>query len=196
MNQPPPIPEHSDAPPSVAPPTQPGVVPGYRSSWPNVIGTLLCIFGGLGLLQRFAGTVMMAIMPALPMPPELQQTGTFWVMGLLLSIVGLPISIVHLVAGIQTLRRKPSARKWVVIFVVYAVLLVIPSGIYQYLSFQQQMQQMQQSGQAAPPAMAGQGFSAIVMILTVVISLAWPGFLLFWYSRGAIRREVESWGAA
>ena len=196
MDQPPPIPEHSDAPPPQAPPTQPGLVPGHRSSWPNVIGTLLCIFGGLGLLQRLAGTVMMAIMPALPMPPELQQTGTFWIVGLLLSIVGLPISVVHLIAGIQTLRRKPSARKWVVIFAVYAVLLVIPNSIYQYLSFQQQMQQLQQSSQQAPPAMMGQGFSAVMTILTIAITLAWPGFLLYWYSRRVIREEVDSWGAA
>lgn len=192
-----PEPQSSHEPPAVpaaAPPTQPtGAVPGHRSSWPGVIGTLLCVFGGIGLLQRVFGVGFMALMPFLPLPPEAKITGTAYVLGLVLSVVGLPLSAVHLTAGIQTLRRKQSARKWVVIFFAYAILLAIPGGAYQYFNMQQQMQQAGQQG--GMPAGLGSGFSMGMAVIGVVISLLWPTFLVIWYSRAKIREEMQGWAA-
>ncbi len=191
MEGPPRIP---DVPPH-APPTRPTApVPAARSTWPMVIGVLMCVFGGVGLLQRVLGVVFTALMPVLPLPPEMTITGTLWTFTVVLSIIGLPLSVVHLMAGIQTIRRKPSARRWVVIFFAYAVVLLPPSAVLQYMSTQHQMQQASQQGGSSPGMAAfGQGFALIIAILTVVVALLWPTFLLVWYSRATIREEIASW---
>lgn len=184
--------------PPRAPPLRPsGPIPNATSSWPVWIGVCLCIFGGIGLLQRFFGVIFMAIMPWLPLPPESTITGTLWAVGLALSIVGLPLAAVHLVAGIQTLRRRPSARFWVVIFFVYAVLMLTPGAIYQYLSMQHQIQQAAQQG-GTPPGIAafGRGFALAMVVLAALVALIWPTFLLIWYSRPKIREEVRGWAHA
>jgi len=183
--------------PPHAPPVRPTApISHTRTSWPIWIGIFLCIFGGIGLLQRLFGTIFMAIMPLLPLPPEATVTGTLWVFGLALSIVGLPLSVVHLLAGIQTLRRRPSARFWVVFFFIYAVVMLVPNAVYQYASMQHQFQQTsQQGGSAAGMAAFGAGVSLAVIAISIVIALIWPSFLMIWYSRADIREEIRDWGA-
>ena len=183
--------------PNPAPPVQPTApISNTRTSWPIWIGVFLCIFGGIGLLQRLAGVVFTAIMPALPLPPEAKMTGTLWVLGLVLSIVTLPLAVVHLIAGIQTLRRRPSARFWIVVFFIYAVLAIIPGSIFQWYSMHHQMQQAsQQSGSPAGMAAFGAGFAVAMVALTILFALIWPTFLLIWYSRDTIREEIRGWGA-
>lgn len=192
-----PEPANPSPPPAQAPPTRPTAeLQGHRSSWPGVLGVLLCVFGGIGLLQRIFGVGFMALMHTLPLPPEAKMDGMAYVYGLILSVVGLPLAIVHLTAGIQTLRRKPSARTWVVVFFAYAVLLAIPAAVYQYFAMQQQMQQAaQQSGQPAM-AVVGSGFGLVMAIVGMLVSLLWPTFLLIWYSRPSIREEMSTWSAA
>lgn len=187
--------------PASAPPVrQLGPIAAAPSTWATWLGVLLCVFGGIGLLQRFFGVVFMAAMPAVPpsvLPPEMTVTGTLWVFGLVLSIVSLPLSAVHLTAGIQTLRRRPTARFWVVAFFIYAVVILPPGAIYQYIAMQHQMQQAAQQG-GSPQGMAalGAGMGMVFAVLGVLVALAWPTFLLVWYSRATIRQEVRSWSAA
>ncbi|MFI4916679.1 MAG: hypothetical protein ACIAS6_09265 [Phycisphaerales bacterium JB060] len=190
---------HESPAPSTPPVHPTGQFPAVRSSWPTWLGVLLCVFGGIGLLQRFFGVMFMAAMPLVPqsvLPPEMTVTDTLWVFGLILSIVSLPLSAVHLTAGIQTLRRRSSARFWVLAFVIYAVVILPPGAIYQYIAMQRQMQQAAQQGNS-PQAIAalGAGFGLVVGVLSAMVALAWPAFLLIWYSRASIREEVRSWSA-
>lgn len=187
----------TESPPHTPPVHPTGSIQSPRSNWPTWLGVLMCVFGGIGLLQRFFGVVFMAVMPLVPqsvLPPEMTVTGTLWLFGLVLSIVSLPLSAVHLTAGIQTLRRRPTARFWVVVFFVYAVVILPPGAIYQYIAMQQQMQQAAQQGGAQPGMAAlGAGFGLVVGVLGAMVALAWPAFLLIWYSRATIREEVRSW---
>lgn len=201
MHQPPPVPEHPDAKPPAPPHTPPtiptGEIGGHRSTWPGVIGTLLCVFAGLGILQRIFSVIFTAIMPQLPLPPEAQLPQNLWLFSLAVAIIGLPLSFIHLMAGIQTLRRKPSARRWVIIFFVY-VLVTLPLGlILQYMSIQHQMNVSQQQG-GVPAGMGGfmRGFGVFSMFVGAAIALAWPTFLIIWYSRESIRREMAGWATA
>ncbi len=189
--------QHPHESPSTPPVRPTGQIDATRSNWPTWLGVLLCVFGGIGLLQRFFGVVFVAVMPLIPpnvLPPEMTVTGTLWGYGLVLSIVSLPLSAVHLTAGIQTLRRRPTARFWVVAFVIYAVVILPPGAIYQYIAMQHQMQQAAQQGNS-PQGMAalGAGFGLVVGVLGAMVALAWPAFLLIWYSRASIREEIRSW---
>ena len=188
--------------PSTPPMVPTAAIEAPDSKWPNIIGTLICVFAGLGILQRVFSTVFMAIAPALPLPQGTMPSGSLWTWGLALLIIGIPISFIHLWAGVQTIRRRPSARLWVIVFFVYVLLLVGPNTVFQYQSSMHQMQQMQQmqsSGQqGAPPP----GFAAVMQSVTVastvagvLFTLAWPTFLLIWYLRPSIRSEMAAWGS-
>ena len=194
MHQPPPVPEDVTRTPPVLDPPAPRST--ERSSWPGVIGTLICVFAGLGILQRVFGTIFAAITPWLPLPPEVQLPHDLWLFTLVVSIIGLPVSFIHLMAGIQTLRRKPSARRWVIILFVYVLVTLPPWLILQYMSFQHQMSVSQQQG-GVPAGMGGfmQGFGAFSMFMGAAFALGWPIFLLIWYSRDSIREEMAAWGS-
>jgi hypothetical protein len=174
-----------------------GAIAARSSTWPNVIGTLICVFAGIGILQRVFGTIVVAFMPAFPLPQNAQLPHGLWVFTLALSVVSLPISFVHLAAGVQTLRRKASARRWVVILFVYVVVMLPPAIALQYWSMQHQMSVASQQG-GAPPGFAawGTGFAVGAAIAGALFTLVWPTFLLVWYSRSSIREELADWAAA
>ena len=204
MDQPPHVPEYADRPPPVpdapapvAPPIRPtGEIGGARSSWPNVLGTLICIFAGLGILYRLMGLIGIAIMSMVPLPPEAQMPSNVLWWTVVLSVVGLPVSCLHLLAGIQTLRRRPGARLWVVLFFLYVLALVVPNAILQHMSMQHQMQVTSQQG-GAPPGLTQfmQALGPVLIVVTALWSMAWPTFLLIWYSRRRIREEMAGWAA-
>ena len=182
--------------PQSAPPIVPtGEIGKARSSWPGIIGTLICVFAGLGILQRVFGTIAAATIHLLPLPPEAQLPPGLWLFTLIVSIVGLPISFIHLIAGIQTIRRKPSARLWVIAFFVYVLVMLVPGVILQHMTMQHQATVASQHG-SAPPGYAGlmQAMGPVVLGITIVFTIAWPTFVLLWFSRRSIREELASWG--
>ncbi|MGD1915737.1 MAG: hypothetical protein ACFCBV_06075 [Phycisphaerales bacterium] len=184
--------------PKLAPPVMPaGEIGAGVSRWPGVIGVLICIFAGLEILQRVFGTIAAATIHLLPLPPEAQLPPGLWLFTLIVSIVGLPISFIHLLAGIQTIRRRSRARLWVSIFFVYVLVMLVPSVVLQYLTMQHQAAVATQQG-SAPPGYAAlmQAIGPVVLLLTIAFSMAWPMFLLIWYSRRSIREEVSAWSAA
>ncbi len=200
MPEPPRVPDS----PQLAPPTLPtSDISTGPSTWPGVIGALLCVFAGVGILSRAFSTLLMAVAPAIPFLRDTMPSGPLLTWGIVLSVVGLPTSAIHLIAGIQTLRRRPSARRWVIVFFVYVLVLVVPNAIFQYYSGihqMQQMQQMQSAGQqgAPPPGMAAvmQGANLAGVAFALVFPLLWPAFLLVWFSRRSIRDEMATWEAA
>ncbi|MEO1008753.1 MAG: hypothetical protein AAFX79_09305 [Planctomycetota bacterium] len=151
--------------------------------WPTVIGVLCCVFGGLALLGNLCGLIAMPIASQMPgMPP---QGGIAWWLQMVAAVAKIPVSILHLAAGVQLLSRKPSGVRLAVIFAWYAIAMNIIGAAVQVLSTQAALQQQ---GQQVPL-----GFNAGFMVAGTAIACIWPAFLLFWLRRERIRIDVLAW---
>lgn len=212
MNEPPSVPEPPEVPvapsPPRVPPTMPTApVPQHEKSWPKVLGILCCIFGGLGLMGRVFQVVGIVAMNHLPIDDWMKPPAHLSDWLLVLTIAGFSISILHVVLGVQLLRRRPSVKWLSIAFLVVVVALYVPGAFLQYEVQQAQTQAMQQhfaqqsqSGGGPPPSAAsiqlGSSLGVAFGILGGVIAIAWPVFLiiwLFWPSNGKI---VQSWKSA
>ncbi|MFI4882091.1 MAG: hypothetical protein ACIAQU_05855 [Phycisphaerales bacterium JB064] len=197
--EPPRVPPREGPPPAslIAPPIAPGEIDSKPPAWPGIIGILICVFAGLGLIQRIFGVGMAIAMPFIPLPPEMKMPDSLWMWTLIITAVGFPVSVLHLIAGIQTLRRKPSARLWVILFFVYVLIMIAPNAVLQYMTFQHQANVASQQGNS-PAGMSQmmQAFGSAAMVIGIAISLAWPTFLVIWYSRSSVREHMASWAKA
>lgn len=190
------LPEHAAEHAPHAPPVRPsGPISDATPRWPTVIGVLLIVFGGVGLLMRGFSLVASFAMQSVPMFADALPPPHLWAWTIVLGIVGLPVSLLHLLAGVQTVRRRPSAYALAMGFVAYAVLVLIPGTILQYQTTQWQFQQAAQQGQPMPPAMTSGVFVLATMLLGVAFSLAWPTFVAVWYNIGSHRALVRGWAA-
>lgn len=183
--------------PGWAPPTAAGPIRlSTRPAWPSTVGTLLIVFGSIGLLQRVVGLVASIVMPNVPFLADLLPPPHLWSWTVALAVVSLPVSVLHLVAGVRTLRRRPSAYALAMGFVVYAVLMLIPGTILQYAMMQWQMQQAAQQNQPMPTMMTSAGYAVFMVLFGAIFALAWPTFVTIWFNIPKHRALVRSWGGA
>lgn len=188
---------HDPSTPSETPPTEAGPIVGAnRPAWPMVIGILLIVFGSIGLLQRVAGLVASFVMPNVPFFADMLPPPHLWTWTLVLGVLALPVSLLHLLAGVQTLRRRRSAYALAMGFVLYAVVMLVPGTILQYYTSQWQMQQSAQQGQPMPAFVAGGAFMMVMIAFGVLFSLAWPAFIAIWFNIPKHKDHVRSWGHA
>lgn len=123
-------------------------------------------------------------------PPHL------WTWTLVLGVVSLPVSVLHLLAGVQTLRRRPSAYALAMGFVLYAVVVLVPGTILQYYNSQWQIQQSAQQGQPMPAYMNSSALVMVMIVFGVLFTLAWPTFIAIWFNISRHKEHVRSWGHA
>jgi len=89
-------------------PSRPGCVSAF--------GVLNIIFGGLGILSLFYGLI------SIPMSAQMLGLGKEYITFCLLSLpIGTAISIFLIVLGIGLLKLKAWARKWSVIYAIFAL---------------------------------------------------------------------------
>ncbi|MCW5756997.1 MAG: hypothetical protein KIT54_07175 [Phycisphaeraceae bacterium] len=188
---------HDHSTPSETPPTEAGpIVAANRPAWPTVIGILLIIFGSIGLLQRVVGLVASLVMPNVPFFADMLPPPHLWTWTLVLGVASLPVSLLHLLAGVQTLRRRPSAYALAMGFVLYAVVVLVPGTILQYYTSQWQIQQSAQQSQPMPAFVAGGAFMLVMIAFGALFSLAWPTFIAIWFNISRHKEHVRSWGHA
>jgi len=198
---------------------------GRRTVWPKVIGIISTCLGGMGVACGVAASVGMvlamtmfpvfsrmrppprqpatgpatrpatqpaiqpAIMPAL-VPPDFPDWSLY--AGAAIQLVTLCGTVLLLIAGIHLIRRRPSART---LHVAYAVCAAAAATAM--LAMQLALaNSMRWPGVFSPMAGIWRAQMIGMGIVNLVLQLAYPVFLLVWFSRSKIRQEVRGWGRA
>ncbi len=164
-------------------------------TWPKTMGIASIVWSviGMGCIGcGFAGIFMQNAggqgPPGFgPMPDVMKQPpSTLILMGL-----GVPVSVLLLVAGIMLVRRNYTARA---LHIVYAVLGLINTAASTFLGFQHQLRILAWAKEN-PDDKWGQMMATgpwLVMgtVVGLVIGATWPLFCLVWF--GMVKRTRES----
>jgi hypothetical protein len=170
--------QHPSAPPSgPAPPPAQMVAPPVRQTvWPMVIGIIAIILGALGAL---GGCMGVAFTPFLGMVEKLVPPGQ-------------APQLEGMAEMVPALMVTAFAR-----LVVAVLLLIAGSGLVGYQINQAQFEAIQSDPNV--PAFMSAFFPAMGAFGSCV-GIAWgwifPIFMLIWFARPKIRREVRAWPAA
>jgi hypothetical protein len=111
-----------------------------------------------------------------------------------LTVLGLVLALLLVIAGILLLRRRRIGAR---LHVVYAALAVVEAVAKVVLAYLMSSAMADAMAEAAPiPRMMQRMMAAQSRWQAVVVgitSLAYPVFLLIWFCRRTIRRQVRSW---
>lgn len=163
------------------PPVQTWSNPPRKPVWPTVIGVISIVLASLAIICT---PVSLAINAANPAYANLMGRLPEWfaTYQLVATFFGIGASFLLLAGGIQLVRRRPSAR---------AILL-----IYAGIGLAGQVVGLLAVGSALSGAdLAGPERAGFIggMCGGMVAGLAYPVFLLIWFLRGGIRREMATW---
>jgi len=178
-----------------APGSYGGVYPGLQArkpSWPIVVGIIsLCVAGlfGLmtivGLLMNVLGLgnvqqrEMMASMPDWFHPYQ-------WIGGLFT----IATYVVLAIGGVMLLKRRRAARTLHVAYALMGILMAIV-GLVVMITM---MNHMPLPPNAPPQAQAMlKPIMAIGAIFGMVFALAYPTFVLIWFTRPKVAQHIQTW---
>lgn len=192
------------------PPTSPPAIPGSVEplKWPKVIGIISIVFA---IFSLFGGVSSLFTTKMLRFQMKLSQENGgnleafeaylakwnwYFVMG---GVLGLIIGVLLLIGGIGLLRFKKSS---IGLMRGYAVVTIVYSGVLVYMSLASPMidEQMRamlgiaegESLDQYPEAKIGKISGMVSGIVSAIFSMVYPAFLLIWFNRRKIRRDVET----
>lgn len=187
------------------PPMQPGPLGQrtYQNNWPTVLGVVLIVFGAGGMLAGMGGIFGPMIQEwAASLAPQAQaqlEVTTKWRTWTVVSSAGaLLIATLLLCSGIFLARRARHSvwmlRVWGLIKMVYAAFAAV-------LGYQMQKEAVEAllsdpSAMGGAPPFAPSLFHAIGWIgIAIGVAWAWalPVFVLIWFGRARIRRQIAEW---
>jgi len=152
-----------------------------RTKWPLIIGIISIAFASMAIVCSPASLVMNRFNPqagevfkGMPVWFEAYMTAS--------CVVGVLMGVVLLAAGIMLVLRKPAARPLYLGYACLAVVTCVVGLAVTVLAFSG-------SGMEGPAAAGMYGGIAC----SLPLGLAFPIFLLIWFLRGSIAREVAGW---
>ena len=175
-----------------------------RSSWPKVLGILGIVFGGAALLFGIVGVFGTKMAQ--------QQYESFGITQEILDrhatiltvapMISTGLGFVLLLGGILLALRKKASRPLIMIW----ALMKIGYSLWQaplMMAFQKELLPMQQkmmnrmgNSKEPMPDMAAimNSVGSVIQIVGVFWLCALPIFMLIWFARAKIAREVAQWG--
>jgi len=162
-----------------------------KPSWPTVVGIIsLCVAGLFGLW-----TIIGQIINSTGINPqqrEMMKNAPDWVepMQLAVAAFGVATYVVLAIGGVRLLKRLRAARTFHVAYALMGIVMAIAGLVFGIML----MNYMQMPS----PAPAGmQPFLKVSMIFGAIVgllfALAYPVFLLIWFSRAKIKQHVQTW---
>lgn len=186
-------------------PPEPPAPPQKTSQWPKLIGIIGIIFGALALLQSLVAPFMVAFtrmsMETTLGDSEGAQTDLeeyiteLTALSTLSAIVFSILAIILVIGGILLLKRKPGAKP---VLMTWAVLKIAAGAFISFKNYGLTRIQMDLiSGQAGEGMAAFERITDISATVGLIGGMIWiaalPVFLLIWFSRSKIRREMAEW---
>jgi hypothetical protein len=197
--------QHPSAPPSgPAPPPAQMVAPPVRQTvWPMVIGIIAIILGALGALGGCMGvafTPFLGMVEKLVPPgqaPQLEGMAEMVPALMVTAFAGLVVAVLLLIAGSGLVARRPWAMTACLAWAAVKMVFVVVNAFIGYQINQAQFEAIQSDPNV--PAFMSAFFPAMGAFGSCV-GIAWgwifPIFMLIWFARPKIRREVRAWRAA
>lgn len=148
-----------------------------RSSIPKVVGILMIIFGSLGLLFGLLGLAGNSANAGLRDVPAFK---TYMTMNMVYTVVGLGISVLHLVAGIRSVGYKANAPKLATMYALINIVTSVAWGIVVFAWLKPAIEKVA----------GGLGAAAIGIgvVFGVILAVAWPVIVLALMSRPAAKQ--------
>jgi amino acid transporter len=181
---------------SLTPPTQ-APPPLVRASvWPTVVSIIGIIYASLGLFGTFCGLAFLFILPSYAdwlqsfgmseqdvQAMETSMPPIGWTV--LTSLVGLALIILLFVGALKLLRRQASGARlcalWSWIIIPWTIIATVITLVFQLTA-------------PAPSSGRGQQIAgAIGGVIGTVVGLAFPVFVVIWFSRPTIKSQVAQW---
>jgi len=174
----------SGAPPTLqrpaAPPTAPGSLQPIRPGWPRVLGILAIVFASIGLVAT--------IVQVIAMPFAAKTSGvSLNAFGWALTILWIPITAMHLLAGILTVRFRGSGPA---LLILWAWINIAGTLLASVLMF---TKATTTGTPVPPPTPLPEWFPIASAMFGMVISLIWPVFLLVYLNRPSRKAVWKSW---
>ncbi len=186
--------------PPAAPPTTPAPIAAEPSHWPTPIGVIAIVLGALGFLGGAANLLQPLILDfvaaAMPdqMKAQMDVTRRWMPTTMTLNAFQSLLALLLLVAGVMVLRRRPAGATLAVTWAILKMIVAVAASYVGYLVQGETMKAIAEAGQS-PPGFAA--FSGPLAILGLALGLLWgwafPVFMLIWFARRPIRREVAAW---
>ena len=176
---------------------EPDLLSDQPRTWPKVVGIISIVFASLGLVCGACGIIqngsafmsgganMQTPSGSMQLPPPslislvLQGFGWFW-------------SIVLLVAGITTLRRRPIGRILHLVYAAVSVVLTVVSTAVAWSDLQRTLQALQQDPKIAQMGGMIQAIAMGALCIGVLMGLGYPGFCLIWF--GVVKKRASDMG--
>jgi hypothetical protein len=183
MSTEPPYPSHLPiSPPPAGAPIRPAPEPP-GTLWPRVIGVLSIVLAGQSMLGLVGALIQVILALVTGQGGFGALLGRFgWGAVYALNVVGMPaLSVVLMVGGFLLYRRHRLGARLHVIYAIPAILLVgiLPVAYIGLL--------VPQMGQQAAV------FAIVSTIWGATTRGIYPVFLLVWFSKANIRRQVRAW---
>ncbi len=193
--------QYQQFPPSPEPPLMYDSLPPPQSSWPKVIGIISIILGSMGLMCYGCNSLATLAQPWLAdiAPPGQRPVavqGMQLVMSVIVACGTFLLSILLVIGGGGLTTRKywsvGALKWWAILRIVLAFVSSIIGFVYIEKTIRDLNDQFAQQSITMPPT-----FTNSLMIMSIIlgflITLIWPVFLLIWFARSSVRREIESW---
>ena len=181
-----PLPQMS--PPQMTPPGEtqpPQEAPSKRAAWPTAIGVISIVWASLGLICT---PLSMLGNKFNPEAKEMQDKFPDWYITYLTagSLAGIALAILLLVAGICLLKRVRAARRLHVTYAGVSMVLAVVGLVIVITVLFPSLRESDMSKAAVIGGIAGG-------IIGTAVGMAWPIFLLVWFSLRKIRQQVQQW---
>lgn len=179
-----------------------------QATWPMPLGIVSIVLGACASLQAVGGMalpLLSGVFRSMPMPRgqpnpfDAIEKYTLYLFPV--YCFGVLVGALLVIAGIGMIKRRPWAAPaviwWSILKIVYAIATCIVTAFMQMAQMKAVLAQTANAGASAPPAEMMSSISIGVAAFTAVFTLLWLGalpiFMLIWFRRASVKREVASW---
>jgi hypothetical protein len=162
-----------------------------KPSWPTVVGIISLCVAGIFILSTIGTMAMSAL--GFNAAQERQMFGNMpvWFNPLKwgMHLFGLAIYALLAAAGAMLIKRRPAGRTLHLLvafteFIICACSLAMMIAMYQYA---------EQPANAVMPDATFRAMMLVSQSVGLAIFLAYPVFLLIWFSRAKVKQHISTW---
>ena len=161
--------------------------PVKRQLWPRIFGIVSCVFAGQAILIT---PLVMWFNRANATSRKVMDLFPAWHTRLTnySMVLGMALGAMLLVAGLKTMKRQQTGKTLHMLFATISLLSVLVSAVA-YCHAQSHVDTSGLTGAERAGIMGG----SVGGILGSLFGAAYPIFLLVWFTRPKIQRDIEQW---